>query len=51
MTKPVIADYDDLLDDVVGAVREARALLIGRTNATMVELYLAHRQRNSSTSS
>ena len=35
----MIADYDDLLDDVVGAVREARTLLIGRTNATMVELY------------
>jgi predicted nuclease of restriction endonuclease-like (RecB) superfamily len=37
--KPVVADYDDLLGDVLGAVKRAHALLVARSNATVIELY------------
>jgi predicted nuclease of restriction endonuclease-like (RecB) superfamily len=37
--KPVVADYDELLGDVVGAVKRAHSLLVARSNATVIELY------------
>jgi predicted nuclease of restriction endonuclease-like (RecB) superfamily len=37
--QPVPVDYDDLLGDVLTAVKRAHTQLVARTNATVIELY------------